>query len=177
MPTAPTYPGVHVDEGPTPARTIAGVATSITAFVGRARRGPVDRPVRVQGLAEFDRRFGGLWRESPMTYAVQQFFLNGGTDALVVRVFHAGDDGDAQHVHARFELPGDGGSLMLRAADPGLWGNRLELFVDHGTADPDDALVFDLTVNEVRDGVTVAFEVRSAHRRSPFIVELTRLLG
>ena len=42
MPTTPTYPGVYIEEIPSGVRTIMGVATSITAFIGRALRGPVD---------------------------------------------------------------------------------------------------------------------------------------
>jgi Bacteriophage tail sheath protein len=41
MPVAVTYPGVYVDELPSAVRTIIGVSTSITAFVGSAARGPV----------------------------------------------------------------------------------------------------------------------------------------
>ncbi len=74
MPVALTYPGVYIVEKPSGVRTITGVATSITAFVGRAQRGSVTVPVRVQSFADFDRTFGGLWRESPMTYAVNHFF-------------------------------------------------------------------------------------------------------
>ncbi len=159
MPTAPTYPGVYIEEVPSLVRTIAGVATSITAFIGRARRGPLDDPVRVQGFAEFERRFGGLWRDSTMSYAVRQFFQNGGTDALVVRVFDPGA-GSLDDAHTRFDLPGGAGSLILRAANPGTWANRLEVFVDRATEDPTDDTIFNLTVNEVNDdGVTVASEV------------------
>jgi hypothetical protein len=62
------------------------VATAITAFVGRTRMGPLDTPVRIQNLGDFQRTFGGLWYDSPLTYGVQQYFLNGGTDAVVVRL-------------------------------------------------------------------------------------------
>ena len=55
MPVTLSYPGVYIEEVPSGVRTIAGVATSITAFVGRALRGPVNRPVRVQSFAEFQR--------------------------------------------------------------------------------------------------------------------------
>ena len=34
MPSALTYPGVYVEEIPSGVRTITGVATSVTAFVG-----------------------------------------------------------------------------------------------------------------------------------------------
>ncbi|MFN3983089.1 MAG: phage tail sheath family protein, partial [Caldilinea sp.] len=66
MPVTLTYPGVYIEEVPSGVRTIVGVATSITAFVGRAPRGPVNRPVRVQSFAEFERIFGGLAVNSGM---------------------------------------------------------------------------------------------------------------
>ena len=65
---------------------IVGVATTVTAFVGPARRGPVNRPVRLLSLAEFEGRFGGLSAALETGYAVRQFFQNGGREAWVVRV-------------------------------------------------------------------------------------------
>src|SRR5947208_12412115 len=91
MPVSPTYPGVYIDERPSGVHTIIGVATSITAFIGRALRGQVNTPIQVQSGADFERRFGGLSFDCPMSYAVEHFFLNGGTDALIVRVVHTGD--------------------------------------------------------------------------------------
>src|SRR5690349_11092989 len=87
MPINPTYPGVYVEEIPSGVHTIIGVATSITAFVGRAARGPVDKPMTINGLADFERIFGGLWEGSALGFAVRDFFLNGGSQALVVRLF------------------------------------------------------------------------------------------
>src|SRR5215208_2896862 len=81
-----SHPGVYIQELDSGVRVIPGVPTSITAFVGRARRGPTNDPIRVQGLGEFGRRFGGVWEESPLSYAVAHFFANGGSDALIVRV-------------------------------------------------------------------------------------------
>src|SRR5262249_59639461 len=85
MPVSVSYPGVYVEELPSAVRTITGVPTSITAFVGRAWRGPVDEPVKISSYADYERLFGGLWRDSPMSYAVQQFFSNGGSQAINVR--------------------------------------------------------------------------------------------
>ena len=45
MPAVLSFPGVYIEEVPSGVRTITGVATSITAFVGRALRGPVDTDV------------------------------------------------------------------------------------------------------------------------------------
>jgi phage tail sheath protein FI len=88
MPATLTYPGVYIEELPSGVHTITGVATSITAFVGQAKRGPVDEATRVQSFAEFERTFGGLWVDSTLGYAVSQFFQNGGGDTLIVRVYH-----------------------------------------------------------------------------------------
>jgi len=69
----------------------------VTAFIGRAQQGPIDEPVRIASFADFEREFGGLWRASRMSYSVQQYFLNGGREALIVRVDNGAlDIGDEQ---------------------------------------------------------------------------------
>ncbi|HEX6938793.1 MAG TPA: phage tail sheath subtilisin-like domain-containing protein [Longimicrobiales bacterium] len=146
MPVTPTYPGVYIEEIPSGVRTITGVATSITAFLGRAARGPVNDPVRIQSYGDYERVFGGLWLDSTMSYAVRHYFMNGGADAIVVRL----ENGAAA---ATLTLPAGAGSLTLEAANPGDWGNHLRVFVDHETKDarsptPDRDL-FNLTVEEV----------------------------
>lgn len=146
MPVTLTYPGVYIEEVPSGVRTIVGVATSITAFVGRASRGPVNRPVRVQSFAEFERIFGGLAVNSGMSYAVQHFFLNGGGDALAVRIVHTGDGVAANNAVA---ATGTTGGLALAAANEGEWGNRIRVTVDHNTRDPGEATLFNLIVEEM----------------------------
>jgi len=86
MPVTPTYPGVYVEEIPSGARTIAAVATSITAFIGRSQSGPLDEPVTVKSFREFEQTFGGLWMESMLAFSVRDFFLNGGGEAVIVRI-------------------------------------------------------------------------------------------
>src|SRR3954467_10326210 len=88
MPAALTYPGVYIQEIPSGVRTITGVATSITAFIGRAAAGPTNDPQKLTSFADYERRFGGLDATCPMSYAVRDFYLNGGTIALIVRVVH-----------------------------------------------------------------------------------------
>jgi uncharacterized protein len=72
---------------------IVGVATSITAFIGSALRGPTEMPGSVNSFADFEQLYGGLWAQSTLGYAVQQFFLNGGRQALIVRVEGDGSGG------------------------------------------------------------------------------------
>jgi hypothetical protein len=89
MPVKPSYPWVYIQEVSRDVHTITPVLTATTAFVGRARRGPVDDPVVCNGFADFEQAFGGLWSESKLGFAVRDFFLNGGSQAVIVRVFHS----------------------------------------------------------------------------------------
>lgn len=67
-------------------RTIMGVATSIIAFVGRALRGPVNEPTTITCYSDYERSYGGLSIDSTMSYAVRDFYLNGGRIAIIVRI-------------------------------------------------------------------------------------------
>jgi hypothetical protein len=91
MPVNVTYPGVYIDEVKSSVRTITGVPTSVAAFVGYAPRGPADRPVHITGWADYEAAFGGLQANCPMSYAVYQFYLNGGSEAEIVRVTKEGE--------------------------------------------------------------------------------------
>jgi phage tail sheath protein FI len=130
VPAALSYPGVYIQEESSGVRTIAGVATSITAFVGRAASGPTNDPITLTSFADYERRFGGLDLACPMSYAVRDFYMNGGTMALIVRVAHA----DAST--ATITLKGSGNpakDLVLQAFSLGSWGNRLSAAVDYDT--------------------------------------------
>src|SRR5215471_16216083 len=87
MPVVTTYPGVYIEEIPSGVHTITGVATSITAFLGKALRGPTDDPVTITSFADFERIFGGLNRDFTLGYAVRDFFVNGGSQAIIVRLY------------------------------------------------------------------------------------------
>ena len=88
MPGQTTYPGAPESPGvPSP---IDGAATSITAFVGYLKHGPTGEPVQCLSFADFERAFGGLDIESPTSFQVSQFFLNGGTETWVSRLCAAG---------------------------------------------------------------------------------------
>jgi phage tail sheath protein FI len=87
MPVTVSYPGVYVQEIPSGQQTIGGVATSITAFVGRTYRGPVNQATSIFSFADFQRVFGGVSNGYPLSFAVRDFFQNGGSQGIVVRVF------------------------------------------------------------------------------------------
>ena len=90
MPLTPTFPGVYIEEVPSGVRTITGVATSTTAFIGDAPRGPVNEPTTINNFGDYERVFGGLSLDSPMSYAVRDFYLNGGSQAIIVRLNNGG---------------------------------------------------------------------------------------
>ena len=109
----PTYPGVYIQELPSRVHTITGVATSITAFVGNTPRGIDNRAELIFGFSDFERLFGGLASDSELSYAMQQFFANGGTEAYVVRAPRAG----AVAAQIVFD------ALTFTALSSGTWAN------------------------------------------------------
>ncbi len=160
MPTPVTYPGVYIEEIPSGVRTITGVATSITAFLGKAVRGPTSDPVTITSFGDFERIFGGIQRDFTLGYAVRDFFTNGGAQAIIVRLYKQ-PAGKASK--ATLEVP----NLTLEAASEGAWGMQLRARVEkRPTTDPnvkavaerlgvDPGDLFDLIV---RDGGTKAIE-------------------
>jgi phage tail sheath protein FI len=157
MTVTPTYPGVYITEIPSGSRTITGVATSITAFVGSALRGPLDDPVPISNFSEFERLFGGLSRSNGLGYAVRDFYLNGGGAALVVRVARVAEDATTPAATASFDVNG----LTLDATGPGSWANTLTVVVTHPTGqDAEDVAAGqgveagDLFGLDINDGTT-----------------------
>jgi phage tail sheath protein FI len=174
MPVALSYPGVYLQELPSGVRTITGVATSIAAFVGGTARGPVNTPVTITSYADFERIFGGLWVNSRLGYAVRDFYQNGGTTAIIVRVVHS-TDADPSKNAAKAAIPLPGGPPTLLAANEGSWGNALHAVVDNqvsadmatqfGLAKGD---LFNLSVRDFNTGVTEVYRnltVKDSPRR------------
>lgn len=158
MPVTPTAPGVYIEEVPSGVRTIVGVSTSVAAVLGYFRRGPLDTPLQVFNIGDFEREFGGLHPLDEAGYALQQFFLNGGSNAWVVRV--AADhttDLDPAAMTVQTDAAAD--TLQFTAGrrfrgeaveDPGSWGDAVRVTIDFDTRDPADSDLFNMTVSEVR---------------------------
>jgi uncharacterized protein len=166
MPITPTYPGVYIQELPSGVRTITGVSTSVTAFVGAAKRGPIEKPVRVLSYADYERRFGGLSSTSEMSYSVRQYFLNGGSEAWVVRV------AKSPQTAFRTLQANDGTTdvITVSAVDSGSSGNDIELRVDYATGNP--ASTFSLTAvyaakDNPADSITERFDNLSMNSADP----------
>lgn len=159
MPVTPTYPGVYIEELPSGVRTIIGVSTSVTAFVGYTSRGPTDRAVQVFNFGDFERTFGGLSTDSDAGHVVQHFFQNGGAEAWIVRVAQ----GAAKAGITLLNGVGGSAALKVEAVSEGTWGNTLRIDVDYDTSNP--ASLFNLTVTEYkeRNGVLEAVQTE-VHR-------------
>ena len=149
MASTPTYPGVYIRELASPVHTIVGVATSIAAFVGYTAKGIDNRAEHIFDFSDFERYFGGLASDSELSYAVQQFFANGGTEAYVVRTPRTGATG-AQVVF---------NSITFTALSSGSWADgQLLLDVDYtGIDHTSDATAFNLTITDLQDGITESF--------------------
>jgi hypothetical protein len=157
VPATLTFPGVYIEEVPSGVRTIAGVATSITALVGYTARGLDHRATRVLSFGDFERAFGGLASDSELSYAVQHFFSNGGSEAYVTRV----PKSDA--VAAGITLLDDVGgaakpALKVTALSKGAWANNVILDVDYDGVAAGDAKTFNLTVTDLATGAVESFK-------------------
>ena len=167
MPSALTYPGIYVEELPSGVHPITGVSTSDTAFCDFFASGPVNVATRITSFADFVRQFGGLDTRSEASYGIQQFYVNGGQIAWVIRVL----TGDATKASAALASDGGagsgmsgsgmsgvasgvsggmgGGDLTIEAASEGAWGNNLQIGIDFNTANPGAGNEFNLVVREV----------------------------
>jgi len=146
-----SYPGVYIQEVPSGVRTITGVSTSIGAFLGRASRGPINRPVRLFSFADFERSFGDPHPASDLAHAVSLFFNNGGTDCYVVRVAR-----DASPAAVTIQNLAGQNVLVATAKADGRWGNTLRMEIDYRTANPDES--FNLRVLFEEGGQVVQSE-------------------
>lgn len=153
----PSNVGLILEHGCVPDPAIPRLGTARTAFVGRTLRGPVSRPVFLKSFAEFRLIFGGLWQPSPLGYAVEQFFDNGGREAIVVRVVNGARS-------ASLTLSAGPGALRLRAVRPGT-RELLRACVDYDNIAADNTAEFNLTVQRVRAQGTEQVEDQEIFRR------------
>lgn len=124
-------PGVYVEEFDSGGKPMEGVGTSTAGFIGVAERGPVEGlPQLVTNFADFKRVYGGYLSSNEygdyrfLAYAVEHFFINGGSRAFIARV--APEDAAC----ASGMLPGkDAPLLVMTAKNPGMWGNSLKVVI------------------------------------------------
>ncbi len=118
-------PGVYVEEFDSGFKPMEGVSTSTAGFIGMTERGPaIGAPTLVTSFMDFKRKFGGYLSEVVygdngfLPISVEQFFINGGARAYISRVVAD---------NAKTAGNGKGGPLSILAANPGSWGNKLDI--------------------------------------------------
>ncbi len=129
-------PGVYVEEVSFRAKSIEGLSTTTTGFVGPTRYGPVNLPLDViTSIGEFERTYGDRQQmqfegSSPthnyMWHAARAFFEEGGTRLYISRVFtpmKSPGPNDQPDGSARFTITGTGTSILVQARFPGAAGN------------------------------------------------------
>jgi len=108
-------PGVYVEETSFRSKSIEGVGTSTTGFVGPTRYGPTEgEPELITSFSQFERIYGGL---DPLKYkgteeitnylahAVRAFFDNGGSRLYVARAYEP--SGLSEDIQS--QIPGETG--------------------------------------------------------------------
>jgi Bacteriophage tail sheath protein len=149
-------PGAAIEPGP----------VGVVAFVGRTLKGPVNEAVPVEDFSQFQQRFGGLWPDSLLPHAVEQFFEHGGRQAVIVRVVA---NGRAPTI----ELPAGGEWLTLTGISPG--GHEfLRASVDHDGIGPQDQDLFNLVVQRVRSRGSELVEAQEIFRRASILAGSAR---
>jgi len=144
-------PGIEVEEDTIDEHSIANAPASITVFMGRTLRGPVNEPTTVRSFPGFEKIFGGLWTSSTLSFAVEQFFAHGGQHAIVIRVINGGE-------RATLDLPSAERVLTLRAVNPGS-GECLRASVDYDHIGENESDRFNLVLQSL------------AHRGSPVVLD------
>lgn len=131
-------PGVYVEETSFRSKSIEGVSTTTTGFIGPCRFGPIDiEPDVLTSLGEFERAYGGRERlnydgaemDGYMWHAARAFFEEGGKRLYVSRVFRPGDGMTIADCCSTRDLPQDSPVLRLQARYPGVAGDFRVRFV------------------------------------------------
>ena len=149
-------PGIHIADLSLIEPPIARAA-SVTAFMGRTLRGPVNRPIAIASFAQFQQVFGGLWQPSPLSYAVEQFFEQGGTNAVVVRVVNGG-------APPTITLPCGSEMLTLQGLSVGT-REFLRAAVDYDNIEDSETDRFNLILQRVRAPDSERIEEQETFRR------------
>ncbi|HYM35911.1 MAG TPA: hypothetical protein VET48_10975, partial [Steroidobacteraceae bacterium] len=144
--------------------------TAVTAFVGRTLRGPVNTPTLVSSNAEYQQVFGGLWQPSLLSYAIEQFFEQGGNRAVVVRVANGG-------APATISLRSGTEILTLEALTPGT-REFLRAAIDYDNLrDENDGESFNLVVQRLRAPQSERIETQETYRRVSINPATHRFVG
>jgi hypothetical protein len=120
-------PSIYIERTDATVPETVLLRTDIAAFVGIARRGPLDTPVPVESFRQFQAQFGEFTGVGYLAYAVRGFFENGGRRCWVVRVANRDAIGGAQPAATTMADLSAQPALKIEASSSGTWGNALAL--------------------------------------------------
>ena len=149
--------GVELAQQSRDSHAIERVPTAVTAFIGRTLKGPVGQALPARSFAEFQQHFGGLWQPATLSYAVEQFFENGGREARIVRVANGARP-------PTITLPAGRDALRLVALNPGS-REYLRASVDYDGLTAAEHERFNLVVQRVRTAGSELVEDQEIYRR------------
>lgn len=126
-------PGAYIEWQDATQVAITPLRTDIAGFVGLASRGPIDTPVPVESVRQFEALFGSFMGTGFLAYAVRGFFENGGRRCWIVRVAAAGGAKRAAAASVTLETKAGVPRWTVYASSPGVWGNGLSITVSEVT--------------------------------------------
>ncbi len=173
------HPGVYIEHVPSNALAIEAASTSVTAFIGHARRGtPVTKdagkPVFISSVGQYNTHFGpgsgaaggvkklvegNEGKPDLFGLAVNTYFANGGKKAYIVPLEGTG----GATATAALEISGAGAakSVTVTAKGKGTWANDLMVIM----ASDKDAKSFSLTIG------TWAFDADGTTKKMDQVLE------
>ncbi len=123
-------PGVVITTAVRTGPTAGTVRPSSQAFfLGFALRGPTDKAVKVNGMADFESVFGGYQSYAYLHPTVETFFEEGGSQCYIARVAGPAATSGAH----KLLTSGSADSLTLTANGPGDWSANLTFTVTAGS--------------------------------------------
>lgn len=164
--TENSTPGLYF-RAAAPEPQLETLRTDIAGFIGKTARGPLDRPVRIEGWRHYQDIFGGLTREADTAYSLRGYFENGGEVAYVLRLLapaHAAAQatwvvGDIDPVSSQWvaSAPAGGGFSFARyeiiASSPGTWANGMRVLFSYRLRGRNGLPQLDIEVHPVNEGV------------------------
>lgn len=156
------HPGVYIEELPSGVIPIEAASTSVAAFIGSVRRGPINKPRFITGVIQFEKDFGEMndpaggirdFGDKPdyFGHAVHAFFGNGGKKAYIVRVAKDGVAAEAALIDPEDSAVS---AFYFTASSEGIWANNLWVKLA-----PEDPTVLELGYNlEIGTGAGADFE-------------------
>jgi phage tail sheath protein FI len=132
-----SVPGVYIQDKPTGFGVIQGISPTIGCFIGTSARGKVGVPIKVTSWNDYIEKYAGgletpFLSNSDLAYAVYGFFQNGGKVCYIIRVAETG-------VKAFVNSDATATKVVFTALDEGVWGNNLQIKIESGGTEGEDA--------------------------------------